>query len=147
MNQTYAEENTAERQRLNNLTARLTDEHLARRLGNGWSVAAALIHLAFWDQCGLARVKEWERTGFTPSVLTGEVVNVINDAVFRLSEAIPPRAAIQLAQAAAEAADRAVERITPQLAETIEAGGHARVLRRAAHRREHLNQIERAIGA
>lgn len=146
MSFTYAEENATERQRLNNLAACLTVEHRSRRLSNGWSVASALIRLAFWDQCCLARVKEWERAGFTPSLLTGNVVNIINDAVCRLSDTIPPRAAIQLAEAAAEAVDHAVERIAPQLAETVETAGHPSVLRRAVHRREHLNQIERAIG-
>jgi hypothetical protein len=38
-----------------------------------------------------------------------------------------------------------LESITPDLEAAIEASGHVRLLRRAMHRREHLDRIESAL--
>jgi len=53
---------------------------------------------------------------------------------------------IPLVRDAAEAIDRRVEELPAQLAIAIETGGHPRILRRALRRREHLEQIEKALG-
>jgi len=145
MNEIYASENAAERERLVRLTSQLTKADLARELDDGWTIAAQLAHLAFWDQYALSLVEGWERNGFVKVTLVS--VDALNEAAHLLSDAIPPPAAIQLAQAAAEAMDRKLETITPELAAAIEAGGHIRVLRRALHRREHLDEIEKVLGA
>jgi len=145
MNEAYVAENTAERQRLVRLTAHLTDADLNRKLDDGWTIAAELAHLAFWDQYALALVKVWEHTGFN-TVSSGNV-DAINEAAHLLSAAIPPQAAVQLAQAAAEAIDRKLETLTLALAAEIEAGGRVRILRRALHRREHLDGIEKELSA
>jgi predicted transcriptional regulator len=42
----------------------------------------------------------------------------------------------------AEAIDRKVESISPELAAAIETAGYVHFLRRAIHRRQHLDQIE-----
>jgi len=47
---TYVIQNDAERIRLRSLVARLSDADLARPMPAGWTVAAILAHLAFWDQ-------------------------------------------------------------------------------------------------
>jgi hypothetical protein len=144
MNETYMAENAAERQRLFSLTSHLTDADLTRKLDDGWTIAAQLAHLAFWDQYALSLVNEWERNGFVKVMLVS--VDALNDAAHLLSDAIPPRAALQLARAAAEALDQKLETLTPELAHAIETGGHIRVLRRALHRREHLDEIEKVLG-
>jgi hypothetical protein len=41
----YTRENAIERERLNAVTAKLTEEDLNRELPNGWSVATKLAHL------------------------------------------------------------------------------------------------------
>ena len=69
----------------------------------------------------------------------------INAAVRTLSDAIPPRAAADLAVAAAAAIDRHLETISPDLRESIASAGGERLLNRSLHRREHLDQIERAL--
>jgi hypothetical protein len=46
---------------------------------------------------------------------------------------------------AAEAIERKVESLSPELASAIDAGGYTRILHRALHRREHLDQIEQAL--
>jgi hypothetical protein len=45
----------------------------------------------------------------------------------------------------AEAIDRRVETVAPQLAAEIENAGFFYILLRAEHRREHLDQIEEAL--
>jgi len=50
VNASYLVENDRERARLKSFVVRLTDEELGRSLGDGWTVAAALMHLVFWDR-------------------------------------------------------------------------------------------------
>ncbi len=144
MNVVYATENATERQRLFELTAKWTETDLTCQLANDWSVATKLAHLAFWDQYYLALFEQWERDCITPSAAD---VDAINAAVRFLSRAIPPRTVVELVRAAAEAIDRKLETISPNLEAAIEATGRVRLLRRAMHRREHLDQIERALRA
>jgi hypothetical protein len=49
MERPFIVENARDRERLRNLVARTTDEELSLPLGEGWTIAAALAHLAFWD--------------------------------------------------------------------------------------------------
>ena len=142
MNASYVKENAAQRRRLSALTMGRPEAELGRDVGNGWSVAAKLVHLAFWDRYCLALIQQWERTGVTSSPAE---VDAINEAVRVLSAAIPLAATAELARAAAEAVDQKVEQITNELAAAIESAGRVRVLRRSEHRREHLDQIERAL--
>jgi len=74
------------------------------------------------------------------------LVDEINAAVGAISLAILPQSAAQLTVAAAEAVDRHLENMNPELIATIEANGGVRILNRALHRREHLDQIEQALG-
>jgi hypothetical protein len=69
---------------------------------HGWTVAAVLVHLAFWDRQRLFTLKRWLQDG--QLLLPGEP-DVINDAVAVISKAIPPREAALLAVEAAEAID------------------------------------------
>ena len=138
----YVEENAIERERLRTLAARMSDDDLSQPLGDGWTPATVLAHLAFWDQRQLVLLKKWEREGVKPSPVD---VDTINEAVRTLCLALPPRAAAQLAMAAAEAVDHELEQIPPDLVAAIEAAGLVRALRRALHRREHLDPIEAAL--
>jgi len=142
MNAKTVEENAAQRRRLSALTAGCTEDDLRRDAGNGWSVATKLAHLAFWDQYSLALVRRWEREGVQS--LPSEV-DAVNEAVRVLSAAIPLGATVELARAAAQAIDETLEGITAGLEAAIEAAGRARILRRSEHRREHLDQIEKAL--
>jgi hypothetical protein len=142
MSDTYASQNTSEREHLERLTSSLSEADLKLPLANGWSVATKLAHLAFWDEYVLALLKKWERDGFTSSSVE---VDAINEAVRALSKAIPPRATVELARAAAEAIDAHLQKITPELRAAIEASRRTRLLNRSLHRREHLEQIEKAL--
>ena len=144
MNETYSRQNAAERQRLTKLTAELTEEDLNRPMPNGWSVATKLAHLAFWDLCFLALIEEWERADFDYS---RSKFDAINHAVLALSRLIPPTAVVGLVRDAADAIDRKLETVSPQLVAAIETAGCVHILHRAQHRREHLDQIEKVLGA
>jgi len=61
MDRPFLAENAQERERLRSLVGRLTDEELSLPLGNGWTVAVALAHLAFWDQRSLSLMRKWKR--------------------------------------------------------------------------------------
>ena len=144
MDRSYATENTRERQRLRTLITSVSDDDLKRPLPNGWTVAITLAHLAFWDRQRLALLKRWQRDGVQPAPADADT---INEAVRVLAAALPPRTAAQLALDAAEAVDQALEQLSGDLLTAIEAGGQGPVLRRAVHRRGHLDRIEQALRA
>jgi uncharacterized damage-inducible protein DinB len=144
MERSYATENTHERQRLRTLVARLSDDDLKRPLPNGWTVAITLAHLAFWDRQRLALLRRWERDGVKPAPADADT---INEGVRVLATALPPRTAAQLALDAAEAVDQALEQLSAEMVTQIEVGGQASILRRAVHRRGHLDRIEQALCA
>jgi hypothetical protein len=140
---TYSQSNTVERERLAALVNRLTDDELSHPLEANWTVAGMLAHLAFWDQRALGLLQKWQQTGVSPSPVEADIVN---DAIRPLCVALPPRLAAQLAISSAEAIDAAIDGLEPTLLANVEASGTAVRLNRALHRREHREQIERALG-
>ena len=138
-------ENSTQRQRLRSLADRLSDEQLRRPLPAGWTIAGVLAHLAFWDQRALVVLEQWDK-GATPRRLDSADTDWINDAGKALCLALPPRAAAQLAVATADAVDRKVETLSEERLAANAAAGNLVNLRRAEHRHEHLDEIERALG-
>lgn len=138
----YIARNAFEREQLNALAARLSDEDLCRSVGGGWTVASVLVHTAFWDYWQLAFLKACRQHSVKDARTDSDAAN---EAVQALSAAIAPRAAIGLALAAAEAVDQEIERLPPELAAELEARGFPRAIRRYQHRRDHIDQIERAL--
>jgi hypothetical protein len=136
----FAAENARERERLRNLVNEITDEELTLALNiEGWTVAVALAHLAFWDERRLVLVRKWKKKGVTPSPIDGDIVN---DALVPLLLAIPPRKAADLSILMAEALDRELEEASPDLIAAIEALGDSHALNRSIHRKMHLDEIE-----
>ena len=144
----YVTENNHERARLRALVDRLSDGELTRSLDAGWTVGAVLAHLAFWDQRTLILIERWEKEGprAIPRSMDERDVDWINDSAKALCLALPPRAAARLAVAVADAVDRRVETLSDELVAANAAGGRPINLLRAEHRREHLDEIERAFG-
>lgn len=138
---TYVAENDAERERLRALIARLSDGDLGRSIGHGWTVSAALAHLAYWDRRNLSTIEEWERNGVR---VIQYVPDSLNDELLPGWLAMPPRQAAADALAAAEAVDSKVAGLPAGLVDGILAQ-RPRTLIRAIHRREHLGEIERAL--
>lgn len=147
IDRSYVEENRRQLARLRALVDRLTDQELARPMPAGWTVAAVLAHLAFWDQRIVTLVDRWgpDGRGAAPRAFDEAAVDWINDAGKPLCLGLSPRAAARLAVDAAEAADRRVAALTEDLLAANEAAGRPITVRRAEHRREHLDEIERAL--
>jgi len=139
MDRPFIAENAKERERLRSLIGRLTDEELSLPLENGWTVAVALAHLAFWDQRSLVLMRKWKLGGVELSPID---IDVTNDSLLPLCLAIPPRAAANLAVSSAEAIDRELEEAPSELITTIEGLGEKLRLYRSNHRKQHVDQIE-----
>ena len=146
MNRSHVAENDASRQRLRGLIARLTDDDLARPLGQHWTVSVALAHLAFWDRLWFAKFEEWERTGVVkmPPADTEGNPAAMNDAMLAWWRSISPAQIRHDVVAAAEAIDSLAARLPEPIVKAILAV-RPRTLIRAVHRREHLDEIEHAL--
>ncbi len=142
IDRSFQAQNTRQRERLAALVGRLGEAELAREVGHGWTVAATLVHLAFWDLRAVRLIEQYERAGVTPSPAD---VDVINDAVWLLGDAIPPRAAARLAVEAAGRVDRRIEAAPDRLLEAVMAADRPFDPERHRHRAEHLDAIERAL--
>jgi hypothetical protein len=133
--------NEASRERLRRLAARIGGTEPERLVGHGWTVSAALAHLAFWDRYTLLAIERRQRDGTS---LPPVDADAINDAALPLWLALSPSAAAEQALAAAEAVDRTVEATPAEVAEAILAEGRPR-LDRSIHRDKHLPEIELAL--
>ena len=142
----YIAENNAERERLKQLVQRLSDEQLSRPMSGGWTVAAVLAHMAFWDARALSLMDKWA-AGSEPSKADHEPEEIdwVNDSARPLCLALPPRRAAQLALELAEETDRRVEALPVETLEQILAIGPPFNLSRANHRGEHLDEIESVL--
>jgi hypothetical protein len=140
----YVTENDRERRRLEALVGKLDDTALGRAMPAGWTVAAVLAHLAFWDQ-RIILLSEQLRHGAPVPPIDGGSVDWINDTAKPMQFALPPRRAATLAVDAARGADQAVATLSDDLLARNAAAGSPLNLLRAEHRREHLDEIERAL--
>ena len=139
----YIERNRAASQRLAELVAGLSEHDLQASLDGGWTVKAALAHLAFWDRYSAGLLEGWMSSGFQPIASSPDPVNAA--AVIDWL-ALPAEHVRREVVAAAEVIDRRIESLSPELVEAIAAGGRARTLDRSRHRNEHLDQIAAALG-
>lgn len=145
----YVAENRAELARLRALVDKLSDQELSRPLPAGWTVASVLAHLAFWDYRIVTLLDRWgaDGLGTPPAAIDGAAVDWVNDAGKPLCLGLPPRSAARMAIDAALAADQRVAALSDAALAANTAAGSPISLRRAAHRREHLDEIERALSA
>ena len=140
----YIAENDRERRRLEALVGKLDDAALGRAMPAGWTVAGVLVHLAFWDQ-RIVVLCEWLKRGAAVPVEAPGDVDWINDAAKPTQLALPPRRAAALAVDTARAADQAVAALSEDLLAKNAAAGSPINVRRAEHRREHLDEIDQAL--
>jgi len=140
LDRSFIERNRASTHRIR-AVARLTDEELQHPVGEHWTVAITLAHLAFWDRRVMYVLDMTERDGrlFIP-----EIDIFVNDLSLPLWAAIPPRAAAQIAIETAEALDKRLEDFSPALLEEIYAYNKRWVVR-ALHRGEHLDDADAAL--
>jgi Mycothiol maleylpyruvate isomerase N-terminal domain len=148
VDRSFVAKNNAERQRLRSLVTRLSDQELARPLPAGWTVAGVLGHLAFWDQRILVLLERWQRDGAeaVPQALNPADVDWINDAAKPLLLGLPARRAAELAVSIAEVVDGRAEALPEAFLSRNAGAGNPVNLLRAQHRREHLDEIDAALG-
>jgi len=141
LDRSFVERNRASTDRIRALAARLTDEEMQHPVGEHWTVAIALAHLAFWDRRVLYVLDMTEREGalFIPTIDI-----FVNDLSLPLWAAIPPRAAARIAIETAEALDARLESYPPALLEEIHAYNQRWVVR-GLHRNEHLDEVDAAL--
>jgi len=139
----YSQENAESYQRLKSLVHRLTDTDLALSTDYGWTAAALLAHLAFWDQRMFVILRRWKDSGFDESPIDSTAVN---DALKVICHALEPRTAAELSLFAAEQIDAELDTLTPEFVKQIEEHTEANSIQfrmnRSLHREGHLNDIE-----
>lgn len=147
VDRSHEAENDAERERLRSLVERLSDEELRRPMADGWTVAAVLAHIGFWDARAIYSLGKWAR-GVEPSEADYEHEHVdwINNSAKPLCLALPPRDAARLALQLAREADGKLKALSDEIVSLIRAVGPFNVSR-AEHRKEHLDEILRALNA
>lgn len=139
MERQFVIENTKERERLRKLVNEMTDAELKLIIyKEGWTIAVALAHLAFWDERRRVMLKKWRQKGVSPSPY---IEDIINDTLIPLLLAIPPRKAADLAVLTAGALDKELEELIPEMITAIEALKEPNALNRAIHRKMHLDEI------
>jgi len=147
VDRSYVAENDAERGRLRSLIARMSDAELGRPMPGGWTLAAVLAHVAFWDARAVYFINKWGPSG-EPSIYEEEDTDAVNDSAKPLCLALRPRDAAELAMRLAEESDEKVKMLSDAMLAKIAAKGAPPFnLARAIHRKEHLDDIERAYGA
>jgi hypothetical protein len=142
VDRTFAERNRASRERLG-LFAALSAEQLRRPVGEHWTVAITLAHLAFWDRRVSALLEALRESG---KRAIPRIDVSVNDFSLPLWAAIPPREAGRLAMESAQEVDAALERCPAPLLERLDAIS-PRFVERSLHRNEHLDEAAAALGA
>ena len=130
--------NREQLERLRRLVARLSDDDLRRELPDGWTIADALAHLAFYDRRAQILLERFAREGVFASPYDYETINAV---LLHLTRRIPPPEIATEVLAAAEAADQAVADTPAALVDEIRRLNQVK-LERAEHRRNHLDDIE-----
>ncbi len=140
--QEIIQDNARGLQALKEKTSSFSQEDLLTPMEAGWTVAAVLAHLSFWDLRAVTLIEKWTREGVSDSPMDTDVVN---EATRGLCLAIAPDAAVKLVLSAAERVDDLIAGLTPEMIEAIQTRGKTVRLNRADHRRTHLGEIEKAL--
>ena len=135
--------NRAARERLEILIDRLGERDVA--VDGGWTAAGLLAHLAFWDRLATARLEKHLREGKPPVFATDDVTDLTNAAGIWQWKDTPPHLAAKQAREAAAVIDRLIETLPAVKLDGLKALGRSFLIDRSAHRKEHLDQIERAL--
>lgn len=138
----FAASNRRETERLRALVERLDERGLTARLPNGWTVAGALAHLAFWDRQRLCLMRRWAAGEDCTGDYAGDV---FNDAMQPLLEMIAPERAAAAALAVAEEIDTFLLSVPDDVVQAALARPDAPNLDRGSHRQHHLDAVDRAL--
>jgi uncharacterized damage-inducible protein DinB len=141
MVRSFIQLNRAASDRLRTLVSRLSDPELLKPVGSNWTVAVTLAHLAFWDRRAMHVLELTARNG---KLSVPEIDIALNDFATPLWSAIPPRDAARLAVESAEELNARLESFPEELLEKIYSH-NKRLVVRALHRNEHLDEVDAAL--
>jgi len=140
MDRAYIKQNAKSTERLAKLVKSLTEKELKLVIyKEGWTIAAALAHIAFWDERRRLVLKVWKKKGVKPIV---HIDDIVNDILIPFLLAIPVRKAAELAVTAARALDKDLAALSPRMVKAIEVLDDEVALNRADHRNSHIDKIE-----
>ena len=137
----YNDLNRTSTERIKKLAASLTDEEMQTRVGEHWTVAIALAHLAWWDRRVMYVL---DRSAQDGKLFIPEIDIFVNDLSLPLWAAIPPREAARIAIETSADLDVRLETYSPNLLEEIY-NYNKRWVVRALHRNEHLDEVDAAL--
>jgi hypothetical protein len=141
VDRSFVEMNRAATQRIRALAARMSDPQFREPIGRDWTVAVVFAHLAFWDARVQYALEATEKSG---QVVDPVIDLAVNDFSTTLWAAIAPREAARIAVETAESLDLRLERCPAALIEEIHRR-NPRMVFRALHRNEHLDEVEAAL--
>lgn len=143
----FIEANKAATAELRALVEGLSDADLSTDLGEGWTVSMALAHLAYWDEFHTARwIHAAEQGELAPPHADNEVTSRSNEALVTTWRALPPRTAVELMLNAAAMVDAYVADLDDEAIDLAAERDNASLFMREPHRRDHIDQISRALG-
>ena len=137
----YIEQNRASTERIRTLITRLSDEEMQTKVGEHWTVAIALAHLAWWDRRVMYVLDMTEKDN---KLFIPEIDIFVNDLSLPLWAVIPPRDAARICIETSETLDKWLEEYSPQLLEEIY-NYNKRWVVRALHRNEHLDEVDAGL--
>jgi hypothetical protein len=141
VDRSFVDLNRKSTERIRALVRRLSEKELKHAVGEHWTVAIALAHLAFWEGRVLRVLDLSSQEGkFVPV----EPDIVLNDISLPLWAAIPPREAARLAIEACDTVDKRLESCPADQLEQIYSYNQRWVVR-ALHRNEHLDQVDAGL--
>ena len=132
--------------RLQDVIQRFEWNTWGREVREGWTAAALLLQLAFWDHLTAARWRDALARGqLTPVPFDDELTDILNDALLGLLAAVPDDRAGGVALAAAREVEGLIAELPSSALEAVRGEGRPRLVDRSLHRNEHLDEIERAL--
>ena len=140
LDRSFIERNRASTNRIRAM-GRLSDEEMKTPVGQHWTVAIVLAHLAFWDRRVMYVLDKTERDG---KLFIPEIDIFVNDLSLPLWAAIPARDAARIGIETAETLDKRLETYPENLLEALYAYNKRWVVR-ALHRGEHLDEADAAL--
>src|SRR5512138_1023809 len=137
----YIQLNRAATERMRRLVNGLTDQQLKTPMGEHWTIAICLAHLAFWERRVMHVLDLTRQAG---KVVSPDIDIFVNDLSLPLWAAIPPRETARIALECADACDKQLEAFPPDLLELVHEQRPRNVLR-SLHRNQHMDEMDVAL--
>ena len=141
LDRSFVELNRAATERIRTMARGLSSTEMQHPVGEHWTVAIALIHLAFWDRRVLDGLDRTEQAG---TLAFPAIDFVVNDLSLPFWAAVPPVEAARLAIESSAAVDKRLENYPSALLEAVYNGNEYWVVR-SRHRNAHLDEVEAAL--